>query len=313
MKNRHSILLTCFGLACLGLTLPGVAMAQSGGDDDDDITFEPDDVSQPKPEPEGDAPEPEPDVPDVEPEPDVEVDSSAGGKPVKADAKLGEERQSWKNIVVVIRKPFLKMKRVELVPMAGVTMNDNIIRHFQLGGQLNYFLTDILAIGLEGYVYQGETRAPFELVATQARRLPTVNEYKYGAALNFHYVPVYGKFAVLNKKLIHWEAFFTAGVGVTRSEVIERNPAFRGFSNTLITPNVGVSMRFFLTKYLTLSLGFRDYLFIDKFEPTNRSPVMNATPEEAKENADSAFINNVVFQAGLSIWFPLSFEYTTHR
>ena len=35
--------------------------------------------------------------------------------------------------------------------------------------------------------------------------------------------------------------------------------------------------------------------------------------DAAKENADSSLINNVVFQAGLSFWFPTSFEYTTFR
>ena len=30
-------------------------------------------------------------------------------------------------------------------------------------------------------------------------------------------------------------------------------------------------MRFFLAKWLTVNIGVRDYMFIDKFEPTNRS------------------------------------------
>ena len=34
---------------------------------------------------------------------------------------------------------------------------------------------------------------------------------------------------------------------------------------------------------------------------------------QAKDNADSALINNVMFQIGVSLWFPTSFEYTTFR
>jgi hypothetical protein len=72
-------------------------------------------------------------------------------------------------------------------------------------------------------------------------------------------------------------------------------------------------MRFFLFKWLTVNFAVRDYIFIDKFEPTDRTEAMNASADDAKENADSSLINNVMFQIGLSFWLPTSFEYTTFR
>ena len=220
---------------------------------------------------------------------------------------------SWKDILVVVRKPFLKSRRTELLPMVGTTMNDNMVRHYTIGGQLSYYLTDVLAIGVEGQYYVHSFREPFDLVARQARRLPTVNQYNWSASLNFHYVPVYGKFAIFDKRLITWEAFFTAGIGAGQSEVVPRDTKFPGFTNLLIIPNVGVSMRFFLAKWVTVSLGIRDYVFYDKFEPTDRSPTMNATADQAKDNSTGSLINNVMFQVGLSFWLPTSFEYTTFR
>jgi len=220
---------------------------------------------------------------------------------------------SWEDIVVVVRKPFLKARRTELYPMVGTTMNDNMVRHYTIGGELAYYLTDVLAIGVEGQYYRRGFREPFDLVARQARRLPTVNEYKWSAALNFHYVPVYGKFAILDKRLITWEVAFTAGIGAGQSEVIPRDTTFPGFTNFLIMPNAGANMRFFLSKWLTINVGIRDYLFIDKYEPTNRDIMTNATAAQAKDNADTAFVNNVMFQIGVSFWLPTSFEYTTFR
>ena len=207
---------------------------------------------------------------------------------------------SWKDIIVVIRKPFLKIRRTELNPFVATTMNDNMIRHESIGGELSYWLTDVLAVGVEGQYYVHSFAEPFDLIARQARRLPTVNQYNWSTALDFHYVPVYGKFAVLDHKVITWEAYFTAGIGVGQSEVVPRDKAFPGFTNLLIQPNVGASMRFFLAKWLTVNFGVRDYLFLDKFEPTNRSLTMNATAAAAQSNADSAFVNNIMFQIGLS-------------
>lgn len=228
-------------------------------------------------------------------------------------AQIKRTPLAWKDIVVVVRKPFLKVRRTEINPYVSTTMNDNMIRHNAIGGEIAYYLTDVLAIGAEGQYFTHSFLEPYDLVARQARRLPTVNKYNWSAALDFHYVPVYGKFAILDRKLVAWEATFTAGIGVGQSEVIPRDRAFPGFTNFLIQPNIGASMRFFITKWLTVNLGIRDYLFIDKYEPADRSPVMNATAAQASDNATSSLVNNIMFQLGLSFWLPTSFEYTTFR
>ena len=244
---------------------------------------------------------------------DLSADLAASDQ-ANAAVKTGPVKKtplSWKDIVVVVRKPFLKVRRTELYPFVGTTMNDNMIRHESVGGEFNYYLTDVLAIGVEGQYMVHNFNEPYDLVARQARRLPTLNQYNWETALDFHYVPVYGKFAVLDKKLITWEAYFTAGIGVGQSEVVPRDTKYPGFTNFLIEPNVGANMRFFLAKWLTVNIGVRDYVFVDKFEPTDR--VMYPTASLAQDHADSSLINNIMFQAGLSFWLPTSFEYTTFR
>ena len=246
---------------------------------------------------------------------DLQADINASDQQ-QAALKVGEVKKtplSWQDILVVVRKPFLKVRRTELLPFVGTTMNDNMIRHYSAGGELAYYLSDAFAVGVEGQYYTHVFNEPFDLVARQARRLPTVNEYKWSAALDFHYVPVYGKFAVLDHRLVTWEVLFTAGIGAGESEVIPRDTKFPGFTNFLIEPNVGASMRFFLAKWVTISAGVRDYIFYDHFEPVNRDAMTNATADEAQKNADGSLINNIMFQVGISFWLPTSFEYTTFR
>src|SRR5262249_11198040 len=150
---------------------------------------------------------------------EIEMGEEGSGKPdLQQDILNAEKNQgpvkieqikktplSWQDILVVVRKPFLKVRRTELLPFVGTTLNDNMIRHYSAGGELAYYLSDAFAIGVEGQYYVHQFNEPFDLVARQARRLPTVNEYKWSAALDFHYVPVYGKFAVLDHRLITWE------------------------------------------------------------------------------------------------------------
>jgi outer membrane beta-barrel protein len=294
-------------------SIAGVAAAQpAGGGGDDEIEMGGDEGT-----PEGAPPPVEEGEIEMDGEEEKSLEADLGPDPadtVKIDTTTRELKPvSWQDIVVVMRKPFLKIRRTDLMPFLSTTMNDNMIRHYSAGAQFNYFLTDVLAVGVEGQYYTKQFREPFDLVGRQARRLPTVNKYNFSAALNFHYVPVYGKFAILDKKLVAWETYFTAGVGVTQSEVIPRDPRFPAFTNLLITPNVGASMRFFLFQWLTVNVGVRDYIFVDKFEPVGRSDTMFTTAEQAKANADSALINNVMFQVGVSFWIPPTFEYTTFR
>ncbi len=256
-------------------------------------------------------------------EPEIEMDEGNKTNDLAADlqteqattvVKSGPVKKtpiSWKDILVVVRKPFLKTGRTELDPFVATTMNDNMITHRTIGGELAYYLTDVLAVGVEGQYYTHSFNETYDLVARQARRLPTLNEYKWSAALNFHYVPIYGKFAVFDRHLITWESFFTAGIGAGQSEVIPRDPKYPGFTNMLIQPNVGISMRFFLAKWLTINVGVRDYMFVDKFEPLDRT--MYPTASSAADHADSQFINNIMFQVGVGFWVPPSFEYTTFR
>jgi outer membrane beta-barrel protein len=239
--------------------------------------------------------------------------SIAGNAAPVAATPVKKTPLSWQDIVVVIRKPFLKVRRTELFPFVGTTMNDNMIRHYAAGAELAYYLTDVLAVGVEGQYYAHSFQEPYDLVARQARRLPTLNAYKWSAALDFHYVPIYGKFAILDRRLVTWESFFTAGIGAGESEVIPRDTKFPGFTNLLIMPNVGASMRFFITKWVTVNLGIRDYIFYDHFEPRDRSEMMSPTAALAKDHAEGSLINNLMFQIGVSFWVPTSFEYTTFR
>jgi outer membrane beta-barrel protein len=243
------------------------------------------------------------------PPPTIEIEPETPSKPDK-DLQLGETQVSWQDVVVVMRKPFLKQNRLELIPSWGVTLNDNMIRHIEFNGQLNYWLTDVLAVGAELQLFAHTFLEPYDLVAQDYRRLPTLNKYNFGGALNFHYVPIYAKFAVLNKFIVHWEGMFTAGVGFTQSEIIPRDPAFPSWTNFLITPNVGFTSRVFLTSWITLDLGVKDYIFIDQFENVNRT---TANVDDAKANATSQLINNIVFSAGVSFWIPTWFHYTTFR
>jgi outer membrane beta-barrel protein len=236
---------------------------------------------------------------------------------VKASTTL-----SWQDIVVVPRKRFLKGGRFEFAPFTGASVNDILIRHYVFGLDLNYFLTDVLWIGLQGNYYIKALTETENLIGLQYNRIPTLNKYKYGAALNFGYVPVYGKFALFNKTILHWEIYASAGVGVTQTEVIPRNQVYAPFTTLALTPNAAIGGRFFLFDWLTVNYAVRDYVIVDKFEPASRGdpdpanptgPRLFASAADAKANADNQMVHNIMFYLGVGVFLPTKFQYKTPR
>ena len=220
---------------------------------------------------------------------------------------------SWQDIIVVPRKAFLKGGRFEFAPFTGLSVNDNLIRHYAFGGAINYFLSDAFSVGIEGQYYVKALTATEENVGLQYNRIPTLNKYKYSGALMFGYAPVYGKFAWFNKQIMHWEIFASAGLGGIVTEIIPRNPGLQSWDNQRIMVPVGLGTRFFLFNWLTVNFMLRDYLFTDLYEPATRSSTMLMDPAAAKAAADSALVNNFMFYAGIGLYLPAKFSYKTPR
>jgi outer membrane beta-barrel protein len=192
-----------------------------------------------------------------------------------------------------------------------MTLNDVLIRHYAFGADLNFYLTDVFSIGLQGQYFVKELSDRELLVGLQYNRVPTVNKYKYAAAFNFGYVPGYGKFTLFNKYIMHWDIFINAGVGAIWTEIIPRNVGDQSFQTIALAPDFAAGTRFFLSDWLTVNFAFRDYVFNDKFEPLTRAA--GQPIDEVKANADSALVNNIMFTASVGFFLPTSFQYRTPR
>jgi outer membrane beta-barrel protein len=234
--------------------------------------------------------------------PDKKADEAA----LKTQAQV-----SWSDILAVQRKPFLKSGRLEVAPFSGLSVNDILIRHYMFGLDLNYFVSDALSVGLQGTYYVKALTERETLLGLQYHRIPTLNRNVFGAALNLGYSLIYGKFALFNRSIVSWEMLISGGVGITRTEIIPRIPGDELFTTNAITPHVAIGGRFFLLDWLTINFSVRDYILLDKFEPTDRMP--GESIDAVKNRADSQIINNIMFYAGVGFFVPPKFTYKLPR
>jgi outer membrane beta-barrel protein len=249
--------------------------------------------------------------------------------PVLTTGKRVESRRTWKDIVVIPRKPFIKKGRFDITPTFTVTVNDNIIQHYSLGLEVNYHITDVLSLGIAGQYYFKNILDQEFWTRYHYSRVPAMNKYNYTVALNFTYVPIYGKLAILNDWILHYEVFASAGVGGSGTEIVPKDYRYKTFANPFsLTFPVGMGGRVFVNKFFAIQAGIRDYMMVDKFEGPRGNCDSKVNPacsdaddavradaevEVARDNAKTRFINNLQFFLGFSFYVPPSFEYTTFR
>ncbi len=244
-----------------------------------------------------------------------------GSGKVSKDSEVQQLKADKAFITVVQRQRFLKKKRFELAPQVGITVNDPFVRHFAVGAELNYWLTNRMAIGITGNGFFGNKTSRYNNIRFQEGVLLTANRMQWQASVNFTYNPFYGKIAVFNRALLHWESFVNVGGGVIQTKVIPRYEALHeGFTNVTGQGNFALGARFYgpKTDWISVNFGVRTWIYQDKLEPTGRGPgpVQMENLDDvgaAKAAADKKIAFNVVFFLGVSFYFPTTFQYTTRR
>jgi outer membrane beta-barrel protein len=237
---------------------------------------------------------------------------------------LGEEaKKSVRAEIYAVQQQYvIKAHRFEIQPYYNFTVNDQFVSHNGPGLALNYYITQVLAVGLNGTWYGGlNDDSDFNFQNRRAARIAVpLNNYQLSADLNFTYVPMYGKFAGFGDFIFHYDAFLEGGVGLIRTQPIPViDPDNRKFDwNNLVNFDVGLGFRIFFNRWLAAVLEVRDLMYFEKIEnlsvasgsaalgPNNpNSPTNPATWYDPNTH----FTNDVQLQVGLSILLPTSFEY----
>ncbi|MFZ5889841.1 MAG: outer membrane beta-barrel domain-containing protein [Myxococcota bacterium] len=217
----------------------------------------------------------------------------------------------------------LRVRRFELNPYWGFTFNDQFVSHPGPGLAINYYITNVLAIGVNGnYFGLFNIDSKFNAqVRRSARVAVPLTEYNWGANLNFTYVPAYGKFAGFGDFIFHYDAYVVGGVGAIATRPIPViDPDNRNFEyQTKIAFNAGIGLRIFFNRWFGATLEMRDYIFPDKLEALT---INNAAAADAKywyddgngggtsyAKAKARLTNAVQAQIGVSVFLPFSFEY----
>jgi outer membrane beta-barrel protein len=239
------------------------------------------------------------------------------------EINFGEEakKQVHAEVYAVQQQYVLRAQRFEIQPYFNFTLNDQFVSHNGPGLALNYYITQVLAIGVDGVWYGGlNGESDFNFQNRRAARIAVpLNNYQFSGDLNFTYVPMYGKFAGFGDFIFNYDVFISGGGGIIRTEPVPViDPDNRKFTwNNLVNFDLGIGFRIFFTRWLAAVLEVRDLMFFDRLEntqvstlpPTDPNGPLNANGQVPWLDPDTHFTNDVQLQLGLSIFLPTSFEY----
>src|SRR5688500_11303643 len=184
---------------------------------------------------------------------DVLADLTAEGDTTDEKSEdLGpREQEVAEEIYAVQRMYVLRNGRFELAPSMALTVNDQYVSHPALAVALNYWVTNVLAVGASFLWYQGiESESDLNFSVRRSTRLAVpITEYQLGAHLNFTYVPIYGKFTMFNDAIFQSDSYLVGGVGMMRTRpVAVVDPAVRSFQfDWRVAFNAGIGIRVFIT------------------------------------------------------------------
>jgi outer membrane beta-barrel protein len=231
--------------------------------------------------------------------------------------KLDFDKEAARDIreqVFAVQQLFvLRRWRFEVQPYWQVPLNDQFVGHSGPGLGLNFWITNVLAVGLSGNYYEPfNSPSDFNFQTRRSARVSVpLTEYQWNANLNFTYTPIIGKFSGFGDFIFQYDAYVVGGVGAISVRPIPViDPDNRGFNwKTKIAFNAGIGLRIFFNRWLAATLEVRDYVFNDELENTN----IAEGPEAQNSSTwygETQLTNNVQAQLGISIFFPFSFEYS---
>jgi outer membrane beta-barrel protein len=270
-----------------------------------------------------DAPAPGAAVPGAEvavPAPGAEAATGGGGIceidpsacPKAEDISKAAKKNVNAEIYAVQQIYALRARRFEIQPYWSFSLNDQFVNHPGPGLALNYYITNVLAIGVNGTFYDGLNEdSAFNFQNRRAAHIATpLNEYFAQANLNFTYVPIYGKFAGFSNFIFHYDAYILGGVGMIDTRPIAViDPDNRNFSfKPKINFDIGIGLRIFFNRWFAAILEIRDYMYSEEIESINVA-AGTAAASPSTWFGPNQFTNDVQAQVGISIFLPFSWEY----
>lgn len=188
----------------------------------------------------------------------------------------------------VRKRWLLRDSRFSVAPSLTMTMNDAFRRNAIVSAEFGYFFTDRMGIQLTtGFGVSYNSALADQLEAKRAESLSKggFSDVSYLLLGELDYAPIYGKAAFAGRISVAYDMHFLVGGGLMGFE------GDQGLSTSSPVVSVGVGLRVFLTRAISTSIQFRDFIVnratnaAADFYDQNANPNVDQTKEWSNQFA----------------------------
>lgn len=169
-----------------------------------------------------------------------------------------------RDVSVVQKRLFTKDGRYEFTLFGGVIPNDPFLTYIPVGGRFNYYFLESISLEVAGSWTGLQSDSELAAFLKNERQINAqvdlLDIQQWRANAGVVWSPFYGKLALLQRKLGHFDMSLMGGFGAlgVQSPKADRT----GFENNIKPEGVlGAGMRFFLSDRFSLRVDFRQGIF----------------------------------------------------
>lgn len=218
----------------------------------------------------------------------------------EGDVALGDR------VKAVQRKGFLKRGRFELAPLFAATVNDAFYQKIGGGLRAAYHLGDSFGVAARFTVYDLEASLGPLDIKLRPLRTDNIREGQLAfsrsqllssqpfrqAMLEGIWSPIYGKAAWLNRSIVHFDLYLTAGLGLVWSSTSFSSVGKEGLGPH-VAADVGTGLRFYPLEWMAVEGGL----------------LLTLYPDQPIETVPGKLQKILAANVGVAFFLPPSFEY----
>lgn len=201
-------------------------------------------------------------------------------------------------INVIRPKYFVKKSRTELGIDLAAVLNQTFIYTYLMSGAIVYHLTDSWGLGVTGAYGLTVNKRDRDVLHKEFGITVDIFTTEWITEASVLWTPVYGKYQLASGRLVYFDTYISAGMGVM-GILIQQNNNKNGTADkdekaySCYSPVIGAGQRFYLNKKTSLRWQVRNHMIL-----YNNSRCAPSAPTDKEQ--EHRWFHSLVTQVGIS-------------
>ena len=196
-------------------------------------------------------------------------------QPSETPVQALSDRDYFRTIKVVQKKPVTKARRFEISPFLAYLPNDDFVRGYIPGVDIAFHFNEGLALEATLAYGMHSNKQLLGDIRRMGVQPAVLDRMGFMGSVGFNWSPLYGKIAYLERRILAYDLFFATGFGVTNTELEITTSTQSGSGETVLRENrsasfqgyyIGIGQRYYFTNWAAFRVELRNYAYTQRVD-----------------------------------------------